>query len=395
MDDLMTQPATQPFMDPRRLGKGQTLTEKEECDILCILHPTSPAAYEAVKEVARTTPQHILQNEELSYLLGGTVEENHGRTLPADQAPAPESRRSAETDDEDPGHNGSSRPGRPTADIALRFSSKVRDPCMGFTFGRNETRCDLLLEENRPTRLSKLSNVHFRIYLNSGGILMLEDTSRNGTFVDGTLLSGAKAQQRLPHLALGDANVQSRRMLNSNSMITFPDRESSDTYRFLVTIPSRDRVINKWRHQIHRYTAYISQLERQREVTRQANIDGQVLAPAPMPLNPEFRAESSPSPPPHDHLIRLSAGSDGGSNKYGMYWSGGDTYNVVGVLGNGTFATVFKLATQRDGELYAAKQIDKRKILRSGGDQKVHNEIRIMKEASHVSHPSRNNRDHC
>ena len=69
-----------------------------------------------------------------------------------------------------------------------------------------------------------------------------------------------------------------------------------------------------------------------------------------------------------------------------MHWSGGEIYNVVGILGTGTFATVYKLATKRDGELFAAKQIDKRKVLRSGGDQKVHNEIRIMQEAKHVSY---------
>ena len=381
MDDLMTQPDTQPFMDPRRLGKGQTLSEKDECDILCILHPASPAAYEAVKNVARTTPQHILQNDGLSFLLEDTVEERKDPTTQEHRSVSAGDVSPADTDNEDPGQTSSTRLGRSTQDIALRFSSKVRDPCMGFTFGRNEVRCDLLLEDMKNTGPSKLSNVHFRIYLNQGGILMLEDTSSNGTFVDGIQLSGAKARQKNPHHKFSESGAQPRRMLASGSMITFPDRESSETYRFLVNIPSRDRVISKWRHQIHRYTAYISQLERQREAGRQAALDGHPMAPAPMPLNPDFRPDS----PPHDHLIRLSAGSDGGSNKFGMYWSGGDTYNVVGILGSGTFATVFKLATQRDGELFAAKQIDKRKILRSGGDQKVHNEIRIMKEARHVS----------
>ena len=380
----MTQPATQPFMDPRRVGKGQTLSEKEECDVLCILHPSSPAAYEAVKNVARTTPQHILQNEGLSFLLDESIVENDGPTMPNDKSVGPENQSPADTDNED-SQPDVARSGRSMYDIALRFSSRLRDPCMGFTFGRNESRCDILLEDNRKIWPSKLSNVHFRIYLNQGGILMLEDTSSNGTFVDGTQLWGIKARTKNPLLQPDDANLQQRRMLSSGSIITFPDRESQATYRFLVTIPSRDRVIDKWRHQLHRYTAYIQQMERRKEVAMQANIDGNVMVAPQMPLDPEFCCDSPPSPPP-DHLVRLSAGSDGGSNKFGMHWSGGEIYNVVGILGTGTFATVYKLATKRDGELFAAKQIDKRKVLRSGGDQKVHNEIRIMQEAKHVSY---------
>ena len=53
------------------------------------------------------------------------------------------------------------------------------------------------LEDNRKIWPSKLSNVHFRIYLNQGGILMLEDTSSNGTFVDGTQLWASKLGQRI------------------------------------------------------------------------------------------------------------------------------------------------------------------------------------------------------
>lgn len=71
---------------------------------------------------------------------------------------------------------------------------------------------------------------------------------------------------------------------------------------------------------------------------------------------------------------------------HGMEWSGGDRFNVVGHIGRGAFATVFKLATKRDGEYFAAKQIEKRHFMRNNAvDNKIHNEINIMKRLSHVS----------
>lgn len=70
---------------------------------------------------------------------------------------------------------------------------------------------------------------------------------------------------------------------------------------------------------------------------------------------------------------------------YGMEWSGGDRFNVIGQIGRGAFACVFKLATKRDGEYFAAKQIEKRHFMRNNTvDNKIHNEIDIMKRLSHV-----------
>lgn len=70
---------------------------------------------------------------------------------------------------------------------------------------------------------------------------------------------------------------------------------------------------------------------------------------------------------------------------HGMEWSGGDRFNVVGHIGRGAFANVFKLATKRDGEYYAAKQIEKRHFMKNNTvDSKIHNEIDIMKRLCHV-----------
>ncbi len=60
-------------------------------------------------------------------------------------------------------------------------------------------------------------------------------------------------------------------------------------------------------------------------------------------------------------------------------------YNVVGHIGKGAFANVYKLATKQDGELFAAKEIEKRRFIKDGVlSHKVHNEIDVMKQLKHV-----------
>lgn len=80
----------------------------------------------------------------------------------------------------------------------------------------------------------------------------------------------------------------------------------------------------------------------------------------------------------------LAASSE--SYHHGMVWNGGDEYNVVGYIGKGAFANVYKLATKRDGELFAVKQIEKRRFVKNNVlDQKISNEMLIMKDLNHVS----------
>lgn len=73
-------------------------------------------------------------------------------------------------------------------------------------------------------------------------------------------------------------------------------------------------------------------------------------------------------------------------NPYGMAWDGGEKYNVTRCIGQGGFAVVYLLATKHDGDLYAAKQIDKRRFIKNGIlDNKLKNEMDIMKDLEHVS----------
>lgn len=69
-------------------------------------------------------------------------------------------------------------------------------------------------------------------------------------------------------------------------------------------------------------------------------------------------------------------------------WTGSNSkYNRVSKIGQGAFATVYKVTLKFDGRPYAAKEIDKRKFIKNGVlDQKVENEMKIMQRVKHVGH---------
>ena len=85
---------------------------------------------------------------------------------------------------------------------------------------------------------------------------------------------------------------------------------------------------------------------------------------------------------PNAHLLAAATGT----YNYGAQWDGGPNYNVVDYIGKGAFAMVYKLSTKRDGEVFAAKQIEKRRFIKDGQvGSKVHHEIKIMERLRHVS----------
>ncbi|KAE8358848.1 kinase-like domain-containing protein [Aspergillus caelatus] len=293
-----TQESTQPCTDPRRMGFNNSgLHEQDVSDIICILHPSSPAAHHAVAASASSAPQHILQRDELAFDTSAAL------------------------------------------DIGLRLSSKVHDLNTGFCFGRNRARCDLLLARDQNSK--RISNQHFRIYLTEDGIIMLEDISTNGTIVDNCRL---RKSQR-----------ENSRMLTNGSVIQVMNGDqTSDEVRFVVRIPNREGFSMQYTENLLRY---FERIQKHRAGTTQ--------------IKPR---QTSAQP-----VLQWTV-----SNTYGMHWTGGPTYNVTGQIGKGAFATVYKLATKQHGAVYAAKELDKRRFMKNGVlDQKVDNEMKIMKDLKH------------
>ncbi|KAJ5698766.1 hypothetical protein N7462_000771 [Penicillium macrosclerotiorum] len=292
-----TQESTQPCVDPRRMGLNNSgLQEQDLADIVCILHPNSHAAHDAVAATASLSTQHILQQDVLDFETSETA----------------------------------------ALDIALRLSSKVHDLSVGFCFGRNRARCDVLLAVDDDAK--RVSNTHFRIYLTGDGIIMLQDTSTNGTIVDNCRLRKNQKEN-------------SRMLLNGSVIQVVTGNQGSDEVRFIVRIPSRDGFAVPYTKNALRYFERVQQLTtgiKPRQGTTQPGLSWSV------------------------------------SNTYGMHWTGGSMYNVTGQIGKGAFATVYKLATKQHGAIYAAKELDKRRFMKNGIlDQKVDNEMKIMRDLKH------------
>ena len=75
-----------------------------------------------------------------------------------------------------------------------------------------------------------------------------------------------------------------------------------------------------------------------------------------------------------------------GGNNYGLHWNGGEKYNVTGYIGSGAFATVCKLSSKRDGEVFAVKQLEKKRFAKDAmASRKFHNELNLMMNSRHVS----------
>ncbi|KAJ9252151.1 hypothetical protein DTO207G8_4984 [Paecilomyces variotii] len=280
-------------------GGHSRVDSTDVSDIICILHPNSRAAHDAVAATADIAPQHILQRDELEY----------------------------ETSD------------IAARDIALRLSSSVRDPASGFCFGRNANRCDIVLSADDSAK--RISNVHFRIYLTDDGIIMLQDTSTNGTVVDSCRL---RKNQK-----------DCSRMLTSGSVIqVVMGTQSADEVKFVVRIPPRDGHTVQYTENLIKY---LQRAQKHRTDLRRPKMRG-------LPTQP---------------TLSWTVG-----NPYGMHWTGGSLYNVTGQIGKGAFATVYKLATKQHGIVYAAKELDKRRFMKNGVlDQKVDNEMKIMKDLRH------------
>ncbi|KAI9676561.1 MAG: hypothetical protein M1817_000720 [Caeruleum heppii] len=352
-DDMdNTQPSTQPVFDPRRLGlNGSGLTDRDLADVICILHPNSQAAIEAVNQIAETAPQHILQNADLR--------RGHG--------------------DDDAGDGHRSKGNGKVRDIALRISSKLKDQCMGFVFGRNTAVCDIGPGTTDPSR--RVSNRHFRIWVTKDEVLMLQDMSTNGTYVDSCLLRQHPMIDNPKVMEGQRGEFGNQRMLVSGSiiqLISFVGEK--EEIKFLVRIPNRENFEDAYLENLHLWLDDIAEEQHRRadEYTRLRTAGVPTFQPAPAAL---FQAPPRLLEGPDSRPYRSAASWRPGRAKA---WNGGGKYNIIGAAGKGAFATVYKIATKRDGDVFAAKELSKRHLMKSGiFDKKLDNEMQIMKRLHH------------
>ncbi|CAK3889873.1 uncharacterized protein RCC_03088 [Lecanosticta acicola] len=325
---------TQGVVDPRRYGRNNSgLSDEDVSDVMCILHPSTPAAYRLVAETAVRAPQHVLQNY---------------------KAPEPEREPSPAPFEEQQTFILAENHPSQALDLAFRFSTTTKHPHLGFMFGRNDSHCDIVVASDAHKRVS---NMHFIIYMNESAVLMLKDMSTNGTMVDDALLKRKSTQ------------YQKQRMLNNGSVINILSEQPEESLRFIVRFPSRQGHEAEYERKVTNY------MERMCEATDEYVHNGGEDPMLILKRTPgqHRRGNSSLKTP----LVR---------NNHGMHWNGGDRYNVVGQIGKGAFASVYQLATKGEGHFYAAKELEKRRFMKNGIlDRKLENEMQIMQSINHTS----------
>ena len=345
MDLEATQPSTQPLWNLPGAARND-LSDTD--DVICILTPASEPARKIVALAAKSSPLFILQND----LFLDTLEGDEDDVMQVDIAPSSE--HEPITTAKAPGSTvGLADLLSENLDLALRTSARVRDPTLGFVFGREPSKSDIVLKAGLDD--IRISGMHFRIYLNSNGILMVQDTSTNGTIVDGTLLQKPNAQRMLDHgtsieVVVGSVK-KTREMIKAKFIVKLPDRREREPER------------------------YVENLQRFLQGTI-AHSDGKEQHTAKAPTQDIARLSSV------DPLLFIAGTA---RHAAGFGWNGNGKYNVIGEVGKGAFATVYQVATIFEGIVYAEKRLEKRAFIKNGvTDMKVNNELEIMKRLNHV-----------
>ncbi|KAK6501787.1 hypothetical protein TWF481_009612 [Arthrobotrys musiformis] len=275
MDDEVeaTQPSTQPATQQQQPERPKAAPDPS---ILLILHPASPAANIAVAYLARRYPAYVRNHVESSL----------------------------------PGY------------ICLSSSVPPKNAEAGYTFGRNPVKCDVALGQQSSSR--RVSNVHFRIFTTDEGVIMLEDCSTNGTWVDNVCLQSPRA---LANRHQTNASSTRRRILTNSSQILLALGPVEDELKFIVDLKSTSP--KAW--------------EQIRGTNRPAG--GNMLPPGRRPQAGQGH------------------GTDATSEQYPFPdgWTGENgIYEVGDIIGKGAFAIVRKLTQKSTGSLYAVKIIHKR-----------------------------------
>ncbi|KAI8719031.1 hypothetical protein NCS52_00683400 [Fusarium sp. LHS14.1] len=338
--------ATQNVLDPRRVGKQNSgFSDEDISDIICVLYPHSDSARLELQRLVQEDSPHIIGKDEADGVEPDyDFEDQAGRFLA------------------NPTNTGSHA-------IILRLSARLNNPSAGFVFGRNPGRCDIVFKHDP---LKRVSNIHFRIYVNEYGSVMIEDQSTNGTWADGHLLT-AHANAN----AKGTANPPlTKWVLTSGSIIKVYLHQEARDLTFRVRIPRRDDGYDQ------AYTDKVEAFFMRHHLKNQT----ETITPGPGghvdlfkdPVQARFKREGT------GEITQANSRSPRNRRETQREWTGSGKYNRTGSIGKGAFAVVHKVTSKYDGLPYAAKELEKRRFIKNGVlDQKVENEMKIMQRVQH------------
>ena len=378
-DDEATQQATQPLPPHNGISPSDSAGQ-DFSDVLCFLHPCTAGAIAIVQRA-----QHANSNLVFRLPVPRQPTADHGAE-PGGPAPSSDAaaRPAAQAADPSAPDIGGSASEDTAIDIALRYTPGPKEPLLGYLFGRNPFKCDIPLIEHPNSR--RISNTHFRIYVNASGALMLEDLSTNGTWVD--------------HCGLGLGSPNGRkRVLNQGCLVGLCPGADTELIQFIVRIPSQSgkgmqsadapddgcrcdggdadggkgRLFHtptspppppSPRHGLPHHPTGIVQSPQQKNL-------------AAILRNPLLAARRGPAGL-DPHTSRRPSSS--------MAWGGDDRYSLSTQIGKGAFATVHQAFERSTGEPAAVKIIAKRTFAaQAGKDLGVKKEANILQLLKHVS----------
>lgn len=226
-----------------QINESRELTVEELADIFCILHPSSLFAAKTVKRIAEQNPELTINANAAEAKLQQDDHSSPSTNVRCEESSLIANNENAPTDNSTP------------KDLVLKLSAPLKDTLQGFCFGRGP-KCDYKLYDPKCF----LSNSHFRIYINEHGIVMLEDTSRNGTSVDGHMLRAKEKENHRPY----------RRTLTNGSVIRFYMFESGKVetrgvqteWSFIVRIPQREGEVEaEYENNLNNYFIRLNRLK--------------------------------------------------------------------------------------------------------------------------------------
>ncbi|KAF8428383.1 kinase-like domain-containing protein [Tirmania nivea] len=334
--------ATQPCTQPLGTTKGNS---DDTTGILCVLFPTSPTARAIVTRLL-----HLNQNFVFAQNAAAPLATNISAVTTSDEQLV--------------GLEPTSHLDPQTLSIALRFPPGPMDIAKGFCFGRNEQRCDILMGDNQSTR--RVSNIHFRIFVNEQHILMLEDCSTNGTYVDDIFLGpvthsghGKKPERLRP---------RSRQLGNGTQIqvLKVPEKEE---IKFMVRIPKADG--NGFIGDGEDFSAFDP--NNLPHVTATAGASA-YFAYIRLPEKNRRLGDGDKACPPSGQLAITQP----------RPWAGSNKFHLMDQIGHGSFATVQKAVRRINGEPVAIKILNRRTVLKTPDrSMSYKKEVEILEQLKH------------
>lgn len=403
-----TQPATQQL--PAHNGVAPSDSAGQDFSgIICFLHPCSAAALQLVRHAQRRNPSLIYQLLEPQVhpvqknRRAQTQDRYNGRRV---DIPPQDSDDDDDADMEATQVDGQDIPADGmSVDLALRYEPGPRDPKMGFLFGRNPRVCDVVLADPEAAasdpEAKRVSNIHFRLYVNEKAALMLEDLSTNGTWVD---------HKRLHR---GGPDGRKRVLSPGSTIMICPGGETF--IRFVVRIPRSGghglRSVRAGSESSEMEDTMLPQQmpspsPRRNGGPEAATAGRQRLPPRNLePMTNDVALPRNQIPPRHNFKeqfnkppvalrppppVPIKRNADSHTSvrpAAGMVWSGDGDYSLGEQIGKGAFASVHRAHERTTGDAVAVKIIAKRNFAKQVGNQNqgVQKEVEILEKLKHVS----------